>query len=107
MRISRKFTGMMRFSLLMKTGWLPAMMLSLVSLPLRAQPSTPQLTDSEILDIVSGRTTFGTFSDRPINYAVHLTEDGQMIARISEGAEETIELGQWRVANDLLRRWWL
>lgn len=93
-------------TLILGLSCLSATVIAASSSPAKSEPQSPQLTNAEILDLVSGNTTIGTFSDRPVSYAVYLTEDGQMIAQISEGTEETIELGQWRVADDLLCGQW-
>jgi hypothetical protein len=89
-----------------KLGWFSAFILSAISLPVRAEIMPPMMTDSEILEVVSGNTTIGTFADRPLNYAVFLMPTGQMIGRISDGTSERIELGRWRVVDNTLCGQW-
>jgi ketosteroid isomerase-like protein len=64
------------------------------------------MTETEILEIVSGNTTIGTFSDRPLSYAVYVEPNGRLIGRISDGNSEKIELGSWRVDNNMLCGRW-
>jgi ketosteroid isomerase-like protein len=68
--------------------------------------TSSSMTETEILEIVSGNTTIGTFSDRPLSYAVYVEPNGRLIGRISDGNSEKIELGSWRVDNNrLCGRW--
>ncbi len=77
------------------------------SLPTKAEPTTPAMTKAKIVEVVSGNTTVGTFSDRPLSYTVFVATDGRLIGRISDGKSEIIELGSWRINNNnmLCGRW--
>lgn len=71
-----------------------------------ALPSIETMNGGQILEVARGNTTFGTFADRAVSFAVYLAADGRMIGRITEGGEHRIETGAWRVENDrLLGRW--
>lgn len=74
--------------------------------PTKAEPTTLPMTEPEILEVVSGNTTIGTFSDRPLSYVVYVKPNGQLIGRISDGNSEKIELGSWRVDNNMLCGRW-
>ena len=64
------------------------------------------LTTQEIREIAVGKTTFGTFADRPISYAVYVSPDGRMIGRLNDGQTERLETGTWRIENDRLIGQW-
>jgi hypothetical protein len=68
--------------------------------------TSPSMTETEILEVVSGNTTIGTFSDRPLSYAVYVEPNGRLIGRISDGNSDKIELGSWRVDNNMLCGRW-
>lgn len=87
-------------------GCFSTLALGAFALPAEAEPTTPQMSNEEILDIASGRTTIGTFSGRPISYTVFVSPDGQLIGLISDGASESLELGRWRVTNNTLCGQW-
>ncbi len=64
------------------------------------------LTTEEIRDIAVGNTTFGTFADRPLSYAVFVAPDGRMIGKLMDGESERIETGTWKIENDRLIGQW-
>lgn len=72
----------------------------------KAEPISPPMTETEILEVVSGNTTIGTFSDRPLSYEVFVEPNGQLIGRISDGGAKKIELGSWRINNNMLCGRW-
>ena len=76
------------------------------SVATKAESTTPSMTEAKILEVVSGNTTIGTFSDRPLSYAVYVEPNGRLIGRISDGNLEKIELGSWRVNNNMLCGRW-
>ncbi|WP_019507077.1 hypothetical protein [Pleurocapsa sp. PCC 7319] len=76
------------------------------TLSTKAEPKTSPMTGAEILEVVSGNTTVGTFSDRSLSYAVFVEPNGRLIGRISDGNSEKIELGSWRVDKNMLCGRW-
>ncbi len=77
--------------------------------PLIAQesaPATVTMTSEEIAEVAVGKTTFGTFADRPLSYAVYVAPDGRMIGQLMDGESERIETGTWRIENDRLIGQW-
>ena len=89
--------------------WSPALAataLAAGALGAAAQELPERMADAEILSVASGRTTIGTFADRPLGYVVYVAPDGRLIGRISDGVRQFIETGIWRVQNNqLCGRW--
>ncbi len=65
-----------------------------------------EMTTEEIREVAVGRTTFGTFADRPLSYVVFVSPDGRLIGRLTDGQIERIETGTWRIENDRLIGQW-
>jgi ketosteroid isomerase-like protein len=65
-----------------------------------------ELNGEQILELVTDKTTIGTFADLPLNYAVYIAPDGQLYGRFNDGQKEWVEHGTWRVeGNKLMGRW--
>ncbi|MGD1898623.1 MAG: YybH family protein [Phormidesmis sp.] len=64
------------------------------------------MTSEEIRAIAVGKTTFGTFADRPLSYAVYVAPGGRLIGQLMDGSSDRIETGTWRIENDRLIGQW-
>ena len=74
-----------------------------------AQESSAAATEmesEEIHEIAVGNTTFGTFADRPLSYAVYVAPDGRLIGKLMDGTTERLETGNWQIENDRLIGQW-
>lgn len=65
-----------------------------------------EMTSEEIREVAVGKTTFGTFADRPLSYAVYVAPDGALIGKLMDGTSERIETGTWRIENNRLIGQW-
>lgn len=65
-----------------------------------------EMSTEEIREVAVGNTTFGTFADRPLSYAVYVAPDGSLIGRLMDGTSERIETGTWRIENNRLIGQW-
>ncbi len=82
---------------------------ALMAAPASAQTTSTdrtEMTTEEIREIAVSKTTFGTFADRPLPYAVFVAPDGRMIGKLMDGKTERIETGIWRIENGLLIGQW-
>lgn len=91
---------------ILKATALASFMLATPAFAQSQADATSIMTSAEIHEIAVGKTTFGTFADRPLSYAVYVAPDGRMIGRLMDGASERIETGTWRIENDHLIGQW-
>ncbi len=86
-----------------------ALAATLMAAPIAAQTvpaAQTEMTSEEIREVAVGKTTFGTFADRPLSYAVFVAPDGRLIGKLMDGESEQIETGIWKIENNRLIGQW-